>query len=69
MNFREASKLNWSNSDPDSPHSLDQINVGSLQRIADACELMAKTYQKLTRELTSQRKSLAKVEKKGEVVL
>jgi hypothetical protein len=37
--FREDSKKHW-NSDT----SVDQINAGSLQRIADATELMAVTH-------------------------
>ncbi len=42
MNTREASKGNWGHVD-----GYESINTGSLQRIADSCELMAKRYQEL----------------------
>ena len=42
---REASKRNWTSCD-----SAEQINMGSLQRIADACELMAKRYSTVIEE-------------------
>lgn len=41
-NQREASKQNW-----DSQSTIESISAGSFQRIADACELMAKDRQKL----------------------
>ncbi len=37
--LREASKDTWNSKD-----TLDEINAGSLQRIADATETMAKSY-------------------------
>ncbi len=42
MNAREASKQNWTASG-----TIESINQGSLQRIADACELMAQGHAKL----------------------
>ncbi len=42
MNTREASKQNWV-----SDLSFESTNTGSLQRIADACELMAQGHAKL----------------------
>lgn len=43
--MREESRRNWiSNS------TTQEINAGSLQRIADATEVMAKSYQKLIDE-------------------
>jgi len=41
-NLREHSKQNWR-----SQGCLEQINAGSLQRIADAAELIADNYQRL----------------------
>lgn len=43
--MRERSKQNW-----DGDANLNDINGGSLQRIADACELMAKRYSDLIDE-------------------
>jgi hypothetical protein len=40
-NCRDASKQNYS-----CCGNIDQINMGSLQRIADAIEVMARDYQK-----------------------
>jgi hypothetical protein len=42
--FRDQSKAQYSATHPT---PLDQINAGSLQRIADACELMSKDYANL----------------------
>lgn len=47
MTHREASKKVWNSSDPG---RMDEINMGSLQRIADACELMAKNHARLIEE-------------------
>ena len=44
-NCREASRQHWTSDD-----SKDAINIGSLQRIADALELMSKDYDKLRRD-------------------
>lgn len=44
-NFREASRQNW-----DGANTVEHINAGSLQRIADATELMAKRHTELIRE-------------------
>lgn len=41
-NFRASSKTNYSSND-----SIEHINAGSLQRIADAAEVMAKNYNML----------------------
>lgn len=40
--FREASKQNWNSS-----NSTEHINTGSLQRIADATEIMAQNFIQL----------------------
>ena len=45
MNMRESSKQNWT-----SNNTIEQINAGSFQRIADACEVMAKNYAALIAE-------------------
>lgn len=42
MTSRGASKSDWS-----SDLSIESVNQGSLQRIADACELMAQGHAKL----------------------
>lgn len=39
MNFRVASREEW-----DASHTVEHINAGSLQRIADATEKMAQNY-------------------------
>lgn len=43
-NFREESRKNWSR---EAQATMDDIKVGCLQRIADACELTAKRHQEL----------------------
>ena len=44
-NMRESSKKNWTSED-----TVGEIKVGSLQRIADATEAMARSYQQLIDE-------------------
>ena len=44
--MREASIKNWTSSD----NTLEYINAGSWQRMADAMELMAKNHHDLQRE-------------------
>ncbi|NBW10808.1 MAG: hypothetical protein EBR82_22550 [Caulobacteraceae bacterium] len=45
--LRESSKQHFSaNNVP----TLEQLNAGSLQRIADACEFMAKNHDQLVQE-------------------
>lgn len=46
--FREHSKQNWN-----SASSVEHINAGSLQRIADATEVMSKNYVQLQNERDS----------------
>lgn len=46
--FREHSKQNWNSSS-----SVDHINAGSLQRIADATEVMSQNYVQLQNERDS----------------
>jgi hypothetical protein len=41
-NMRESSKNNWT-----SDSTIEEINAGSLQRIADATEVMAQNYLSL----------------------
>ena len=48
MNHREASRKLWTTIAEVPTQS--EIDVGSLQRIADACELMAKNHAELIRE-------------------
>lgn len=43
--FRDSSRQNWN-----TRCTVEDINAGSLQRIADACELMAKNYSELIDE-------------------
>ena len=50
MTAREASRRDWSAGTDELNPSVDQANEGSLQRIADACELMAKNHKMLTED-------------------
>jgi hypothetical protein len=43
--LRESSKLTWKSSS-----TVEHINAGSFQRIADACELMAENHHDLVRD-------------------
>ena len=45
-NQREASKQNW-----ESRNTVEDINSGSLQRIADAVEKMASNYTRMEHDL------------------
>ena len=45
--FRDNSKARWNGSG-----CVEHINAGSLQRIADACELMATDYRQLQQNVT-----------------
>lgn len=52
--YKEASRANFGIQHGDSSAATftnEQINIGSLQRIADATEVMAKNYIELQREL------------------
>ena len=49
--FRGSSKQEWT-----SNTSVEHINAGSLQRIADACELMASNYLRLQNDLDLNRR-------------
>jgi acyl-CoA reductase-like NAD-dependent aldehyde dehydrogenase len=51
-NFRESSRGNWNSRD-----TIEEINAGSMQRIADAAEKMAANYDELRRALESAKKS------------
>lgn len=42
MHMRDASRKNWTSNDTN-----EHINLGSFQRIADACEKMAGNYTEL----------------------
>jgi hypothetical protein len=53
MNQREASKGHWT-----ATGTLAEINSGSLQRIADACEIMAANYNQLRIERDDLEKSM-----------
>lgn len=47
--FKDWSKDNWSRTDQ-SPANNEQLQIGCLQRIADATELMAKSHSHLIQE-------------------
>lgn len=49
--YSAASRRNWGNSDD--RFNIDQLNLGCLQRIADAVELMAQNYQQLVADRDS----------------
>ncbi len=48
--FKEESRIDYSGTNKGNA-TVEQINCGSLQRIADATELMAKNYAKMERDL------------------
>lgn len=50
--LRESSKSSWFSND-----TLEQINAGSLQRIADAIEMSCKDREKLERDYAYMRQS------------
>ena len=50
MNQREASREEWECAKKEDIPTYQSINSGSLQRIADACELMAESWQTLKDE-------------------
>lgn len=55
--YKDASKnVNWGRDENESL-SIEQINCGSIQRIADACELMAKDRAAMERNNKSLRES------------
>lgn len=51
--FREESRGNFT-----SAQTIEHINAGSFQRIADACEKMAENHDELNRKLRSAEDSL-----------
>ena len=50
LNQRDASRKEWSTWSKESAR-VEEINSGSLQRIADACELMAKDRAAMERRM------------------
>jgi len=52
MNQREASKQNWRLFSSNNIPTVEEINAGSLQRIADATELMASKYIQMEIDLS-----------------
>lgn len=50
MDQREASRKNWGLFKTDSP-TIDELNSGALQRIADATELMATNHIQMSKDL------------------
>lgn len=48
-NFKESSRKEWNNS---GPVSIEEINAGSLQRIATATELMSQNYLRLQNDVS-----------------
>jgi len=59
--FREQSKGNW-----EGAGTLEHINAGSLQRIADATEKMASSYTELELNYKSMRESRDSWQKEAE---
>ena len=47
---RKASRMTWMVGSDEAGPACEQINTGSLQRIADACEAMAKNHITLMNE-------------------
>lgn len=55
-NYRDESRRNYGRELPDRDGvSLEQLNAGSLQRIADAAETMAKGYARLEQDAAAWR--------------
>lgn len=48
--YKQASKKDWGKTDTDINLNLDQINTGSIMRIADAVEKMAMDHDLLIRQ-------------------
>lgn len=48
--YREHSRTNWT-TEVDGWPGVDRINIGSLQRIADATEAMAKNHDQMQSDL------------------
>lgn len=53
--LRELSKSEYSAS----ARSIEEINCGSLQRIADACDVMARNYRQMQSDLDYWKKRVA----------
>ena len=51
--YRELSKFNYV---PNEPHTTKDIEIGCLQRIADAMELTAKNYLEIQKQLEEKKK-------------
>lgn len=49
--YRDSSRVNYGTNDDAKSLTLEQINTGSLLRIADATELMAKNHIQLQNDL------------------
>ena len=50
-NWKKISKVEWATvGQDDSNDTREKVKLGSLQRIADACELMAKNHAELIRD-------------------
>lgn len=61
---REVSRRKWNVGREQRATTCEEINVGSLQRIADACELMAKNHATLIAERDMFKRWYREVEKK-----
>lgn len=49
-NYKDASRANWARTDNRNP-TTEQLQLGCLQRIADATEAMAKNYVQLEKDV------------------
>lgn len=49
--FKEQSRIDWHNKDRQQSPTLEDIQTGAIQRIADATERMAGNYLQLQNEL------------------
>lgn len=65
-NYREASKLNWAPKEAPPSWTMERINAGSLQRIADAVEKMAGSYQTLINERDNYKRWVKQAEDRSE---
>lgn len=51
MNQREASKKNWGLFSKGESATIEEINAGSLQRIADATEILTSKHVQMSKDL------------------
>lgn len=64
-NYRELSKQNWHKATAPEVGTDEVITIGSLQRIADACELMAKDRDRMETTMRWQKERIQRMEREN----